>query len=623
MLPPFEEPDVHRILLAIDAPRLFACVSIFVCVLLARPLLGADSNIEKQVQILQKKAIEEDNLNLNYPEAIKKLATAISKCGPDKCGATLKGALYRDLGAMLILNGSVDDGRSAFAKALGLDPALELDAAYKTPALESVWIDVKKKTSGTGGQPPTGGGPEANPPPDAGAAPSAGDFAHAPVTTQLVRTPLPVYAEYSGSEQLVRVVVKYRGAGMPDWKSVELRKTGAGYGGLIPCGDVAEGKLQYYIQGYGPSEDPVAASGTRTKPFTVPITAELSGPAPSLPGQEPPKQCAPGAGGGDCPPDFPGCHAAKKLVDEECSTNGECESGSCASGKCAEKKGEGEECDNDDQCLSDSCADGKCAGGRKGVGDPCASDDECSSGTCEQGRCSEKAGKKKMRRIWIGVAGSFDLSLLTAAENVCVLNMTGTAPLNSAGYQCVDPATSANFPGRNPATNQMIAQGSGSQVGDQVAGGFTLSNVRLLVSLDYALSMNVLIGARAGYVLFTDPAASPGAAFAPVHLEARGTFLLGHNALTNSVAPLLLIAAGAGEFDASIGVTVQSTSGGSKTENAWVTAGPLFVAGGGGLRLLLGPAVAATAVVKAEIAFGGGAGSLFGLAPELGLQFGF
>src|SRR4029077_18027703 len=117
---------------------------------------------------------------------------------------------------------------------------------------------------------------------------------------------------------------------------------------LIPCGDVAEGKLQYYIQGYGSSEDPVAAAGSRTRPFAVAIVGELSGPPPTLPGQEPPKQCAPGVIGGDCPPDFPGCHAAKKLAGEDCATNGECESGSCSSGKCAEKKGEGEECERDE-----------------------------------------------------------------------------------------------------------------------------------------------------------------------------------------------------------------------------------------------------------------------------------
>ena len=57
--------------------------------------------------------------------------------------------------------------------------------------------------------------------------------------------------------------------------------------------------------------------------------------------------------------------------------------------------------------------------------------------------------------------------------------------------------------------------------------------------------------------------------------------------------------------------------------NAWLDGGPIFVAGGGGLRLALTPRVAATAALKLQGAFGGSPGFLFGIAPELGIQFGF
>ena len=39
-----------------------------------------------------------------------------------------------------------------------------------------------------------------------------------------------------------------------------------------------------------------------------------------------------------------------------------------------------------------------------------------------------------------------------------------------------------------------------------MVGGLKLGNVRLLASLDYALTKNVMLGLRAGYVLRTDPA---------------------------------------------------------------------------------------------------------------------
>jgi hypothetical protein len=617
---------VQRTLLAAVAPRVLACLMATFMAFVSLPALGADANVERQAQALQKKAIEEDNLNVNYPEAIKKLALAISKCDGDKCNATLKGALYRDLGAMLILSGAVDDGRASFGKALGLDPSLELDAAYKSQMLDGLWNDARKKAGGGGGAAPAGGAaaPDTGVATEGGGAPQPqGDFAHVPAGAQLVRTPLPVYAEYLGTEKLLRVVVKYRGAGMTDWKPFELRKMETGYGGLIPCKDVGEGRMQYYIQGYGTSDDPVAASGSRTKPYTVPIKPALSGPAPSLPGQDAPLQCAQSTGSSDCPPDFPGCRAAKKTGGEDCSKNSECDSGSCAGGKCAEKKGEGDDCDKDNECASGSCSDSKCTAPKKSADESCDSDDQCTSGVCKHDKCAEGADKRsslaKARRMWIGVAGSLDFVSLPAADNVCKLVQGmngGVSPVNTAGYQCVDPSTSANFPGTSLANNNRITAGT-------VAGGIAPGNLRLMVSFDYALSMNVLLGARAGYSLFTDPASAPGPAFAPIHVEARATFLVGKDALANSVAPMLLVAAGIGEFDASIGVPVTLTNpAGTRTENAWVTAGPFFAAAGAGLRFLLTPTVAATVAVKGEGAFGGSAGFLGGFAPEVGVQLG-
>jgi hypothetical protein len=626
--------------------------------LATRPALGADANIEKQARALQKRAIEEDSLNVNYPEAVRKLAAAIGKCDGDKCNASLKGALYRDLGAMLILGGtSIDDGRGAFAKALGLDPSLDLDPAYKNPMLEGMWNDAKRKVSGGGGGgaggaaggaggggaatggdnsggggETTGGGGSGG---GGGGAAQTGDFAHVPATAELVRTPLPVYAEYSGSEKLLRVVVKYRGPGMTDWKPVELRRMDSGYGGLIPCKDVTVGNVQYYIQGYGTSDDPVASSGSRSKPFSVPVKTELSGQGPSLPGQEPPKQCADTTGANDCPPDFPGCKAKKKAEGDDCHRNGDCESGQCSGGLCVDKKGEGEDCDADADCASGTCSDSKCTAPKKGSDESCDSDDDCSSGTCKDGKCggsSKKGGggsSGKYKKIWIGLGLSIDLVSLPQATNVCKLNTMGTAPTNTAGYQCVDPSTGANFPGANSTANGQFDNGMAAAT-DSLSGGFVPGNLRIFASFDYALGMNVLVGARAGYVLLTDPASSPGPAFAPVHLEARFTYLFGQNALTSGFSPMVFGALGAGEFDANIGVTATLTqssgagalAAGPRPENAWLTAGPFFAALGIGGRVMLGSSLAATLALKGEGAFGGSAGSLFGIAPELGMQLG-
>jgi hypothetical protein len=629
MLAPAGGYRVQSTLLAAVVRRALPClVAVLTMLVVATPALGADANIEKQVLVLQRKAIEEDSLNVNYPEAVKKLAAAIGKCDGDKCSATLKGTLYRDLGAMLVLNGSVDDARAAFAKALALDSSLELDPAYKNPMLEGLWIEAQKKAGGAAG---SGGGGDTGAATDSGGGtPPTGDFAHVAAAAQLVRTPIPIYAEYVGTETLIRVVVKYRGSGMTDWRPLELRKMGSGYGGLIPCKDVTDGAVKYYIQGYGTSDDPIASSGTRTKPYSVPIKAELTGTAPSLPGQEPPKQCAPSVGATDCPPDFPGCKIAKKAGGDDCHRNNECESGQCDGGKCVDKKSEGDDCDKDAECSSGSCSDGKCSAPRKGGGEACDSDDDCSSGSCKDDKCTEGATKKsgpsgKVHKIWVGLGVSLDLMFLPQATNVCKLTANGLAPLNTAGYQCVDPSSGANFPGGSMADNNAITTPPMTNVTDSLSGGIVPGNLRIFASFDYALNMNFLAGARAGYVLFTDPASSPGPAFAPLHLEARLTYLLGSEALTNSVAPMFFLGAGVSEFDAHIGVTATLTRGGTNStqpENAWLTAGPFFAVVGGGVRILLGSGVAATVAVKGEGAFGGAAGSLLGLAPEIGMQLG-
>jgi hypothetical protein len=623
MLPlPLEESDVSRTVPA-TAVRRFAwgALALAVVALVAAPALASDAKTEKAAQALQKKAIEEDNLNLNYAGAIKKLQSAIGKCGPSKCSPAIKGSLLRDLGAMQVLNGNADEGKASFSQALGLDATLELDPAYKNPTIEAAWNDAKKHPAAGGGG---GGGPE----PVAGPQPS-GDFTHTPADAALVRTPLPIYVEYPGSEDIAKVVAKYKGAGTSEWKSLELPKLDNGYGALVPCKDVTPGLMLYYVQGFNDKDEPVAGSGSKNKPFSVPVKAQIDGDPPALPGQEAPTQCADVAGAGsECPPDFPGCGGGTKAAGEDCEKNEECKSGSCVEGKCEEKKAAGDECEHDSDCNSGTCSGGKCAG-KKAEGEDCSADDECDSGRCKLEKCAGGGGSKGSK-VWVGLGAQLDIYILPSATDVCMLNKgptppPGTGPVtpnNSAGYSCVDPSTGAHFPG-NSATNSAIAPTSAGAA-DQVQGGFKVGNLRLLGSLDFAAGQNMLIGVRAGYVLMTDPAGSaPKAAFAPVHLEGRLTYVLGKGALyKRGISPMLFVGAGAGEFDAYVPVKVYSLAGQQLSENAWLTAGPVFISAGGGLRYLMGPRTALTAALRFEGGLGGQAGFLPGLAPELGVQFG-
>ncbi|HLK40303.1 MAG TPA: hypothetical protein VKU41_26310, partial [Polyangiaceae bacterium] len=56
--------------------------------------------------------------------------------------------------------------------------------------------------------------------------------------------------------------------------------------------------------------------------------------------------------------------------------------------------------------------------------------------------------------------------------------------------------------------------------------------------------------------------------------------------------------------------------------NAWLTAGPVFFAAGGGARYAVSNRVAILGLLKFQAAFGGSAGLLPGFAPEIGVQFG-
>ena len=102
--------------------------------------------------------------------------------------------------------------------------------------------------------------------------------------------------------------------------------------------------------------------------------------------------------------------------------------------------------------------------------------------------------------LWIGVAGSLDLAILPSATNVCALN-TLLQPANSSFY-CTNPDGS-DFPTRSASASQPLAGKSGDS-----SGGVATGDVRVLVTLDYAVNTHFLTGVRAGYVAQSYPGAA-------------------------------------------------------------------------------------------------------------------
>jgi hypothetical protein len=327
---------------------------------------------------------------------------------------------------------------------------------------------------------------------------------------------------------------------------------------------VTKGALRYWVQGFDDGGDPVASSGDPKHPYTVPIADDISGEAPHLPGQSPPKACGEDT---DCPPGLPGC------APED---NGE-------------EKGGGDE--------------------------------------GEEAPEAAKAPPGAYAHWWFGIAGALDVLSLPSGQDVCLLNPAGpnaAKPANSANYYCTNPDGS-DFPSRTDggAQNKNLVKGEAGNVD----GGLQLGDVRVMLTADYALTPSLMVGARLGYVLnaYTGQAAAKdgNAWSSKLHLEARGTYLFGHQPLANvGVAPMVLAGLGASEFDGhSTTVVSMNNLAGQQPVTAWKTAGPFFLLLGGGIRYAFSPRAATTVALRVNMATGGGLLVTYG--PEIGVQYGF
>lgn len=532
-------------------------VFLLVSLLVVPRAFAANPRVEKEARLLDKKAMDEDYLGTAFTKAQDRLSTAITRCGFDKCSVALRAQLRRDLGVVLV-GGQVDrtQGIKMFAEAIALEPQIALDPDVRTKEIDGAWAQA------TGGQ--TGGASNA-------ALPINGDFRHAPPSEQEVNTPLPLYAEYVGAEKVVKVVAKYKATGMTDFQTVTLKpaESGPGLSALLPCTDMQEGPLEYYLQGFNANNEPVAAtSGGPAHTFRVAVKKAIAGDAPHLPGMAPPAQCT---GHEDCPADFPGCKQDKKPV-----------------------------------------------------GATCHADSECSTSSCDGNKCAVPDTDDSYSRWWFGVEGTFDLVTLPGAVDVCAIDTNDKSmdassglPLNSKGYYCV--SNGADFPSR---TNLTSAQALKVGSADRVAGGFAPGSVHVMASLDYALTRHLLIGGRLGYVANTYPG-SAATSFAPIHAEARATFVIGRGGVGRAGPQgYVYLGGGVAPQDAKVEVNVVVNSVGSQTVDAWNVEGPGFVGAGLGFReqfskhaaLLLGPRV--------SLALGGATATPV-IGPDVQFQLGF
>jgi hypothetical protein len=87
--------------------------------------------------------------------------------------------------------------------------------------------------------------------------------------------------------------------------------------------------------------------------------------------------------------------------------------------------------------------------------------------------------------------------------------------------------------------------------GGSVAGGFRLATTRLLIGYDRVLFPSLSIGLRAGYAIGGGPAEPNGAAFVPIHAEARGTYFFAP-VQAGKLRPYATLGGGLAQVDSSV-----------------------------------------------------------------------
>jgi hypothetical protein len=533
-------------------------------------------------------AIQGDYLATNFAEAEKKLRKAVALCGADACSAKVRGRVNRDLGVVLVAGlNRPEDGKAAFVEALKADPNIGLEKDLTTPDIEKVFQAAKG-----------GGSAPSAPSKPSGAAPVGGDMTHSAPPEQAILTPVPLYAELPDGVTAVKVIARYKAFGTTEWKTIELRKVGNGYGAEVPCLEIGSttGDLHYYLQATDASGDVVSTSGSRNAPNRVAIKNELSGEAPHLPGKPPPSQCRDAS---DCPPGLPGCPSGKKAAG----------------------KGWGASCEKDGECGSGlACKNGTCeTGDKSGGSEPpppsksCETKSDCDPGEkCNADKLCEGSGAAP-KKMWLSFSVQQDIGILGAQRDVC-----GPQAANPDQYNCLEEhglggETADLQYGGIPATGG----------GNAILGGFKLATTRFLVGIDFLLGQNLTFGARAGYGVNVQVPANG------VHGEVRLAYWIGKEPFKQKgLRPYLVAMGGYANMDAKLNVPI-AESGATVGKNAgvppnqtlqvWRKSGPGFAGLGGGLMIPTGPAGGVLIEVKFEALFGN---SGFALSPTVGYAIG-
>lgn len=320
--------------------RLYATVTF---VLLLGFSGGASAQLSDQkLAEINRVAMEAYN-NLDIETSKKALEDAIRGAERSNTHGPGLARTYSNLGVVVVGGlGDSSTGIDAFMRALKEDPNVEPDPLVSTPEVMTAFNAAKRKVaSGAAPRPAAAAAPA---PVESG--PVEGNLSHTPAEEQLSQTAVPVFVS-KGSVEVAKLKIFYRSLGMSKPKSAEMQKTDEGWMYLIPCTDVFEPSVEYFINAEDEDGDQVGNAGTPEHPVVVPVVSTRTQEAPSLPGQEPPVQCNAST---ECPPGMPGCSGGGSgQMGDTCRSRSDCSSGlSCVDEFCSLSSGDEEEEDDKD-----------------------------------------------------------------------------------------------------------------------------------------------------------------------------------------------------------------------------------------------------------------------------------
>ncbi len=558
-------------------------------------------------------AINTHYLATDFDKAEAVLTGTIKAC-EDKCSPQTLARAWMYVG-IVRGSGRNDQGgaKEAFQSAFSLDPNVKLDSGLATPETLATFNAVASSGGAAPAEAPVA--PAAN---GAEEAPSGNGLTCTPVVTE-VQTRRPIPVQCTSDEEVTSLELRYKPFGAEAWKTLRMEHKGDSFRAQIPCdATTISGTLKLYVTGKDASGAPTAGWGTKNEPIEISLAEESTADPPSFDDADPPPRCAAKE---ICPPDFPGCDSGKP-------SGGNVDWGGS--------------CENSAECKSGLlCIDGTCE-----TAPSCTSTADCPTGTCENGKCQVSGGgggpSGPYKKIWVGVHIAQDIALV-GGDNICTPE--SQASDNFACYlpddreRVYDPEY-FNLNGRS----------------GRVPTGTVAATTRFLLSLDYAVTPNIMVGTRVGFAINGGPPGgrvvkypdrTPGMApapynlgytiesvpskgqdFLPYHFELRASYWFGNNVLAKSgLRPYVHVGGGLAQVDAKVSVNVHDDDTDfanpkldNTTVDAWKKLGKGFITIGGGAQWAFGQKFALQANLNAMYML---SATGIVLQPSLGAVMGF